>query len=94
MGPVGPGTDGDRPQGKSQLEVVPTGIAVIVGVDPTGANHIDPDHSHQVSSSSEILVSSSEVSSLMHPASATVTISVVSKIALEHLMYFASGYSA
>ena len=43
MGPVGPGTDGDRPQGKSQLEVVLTVVAVIVGVAPTGAHHIDPD---------------------------------------------------
>ena len=68
MGPVGPDTGRDRLQGKSQLEVVLTGVAVIVGVAPIGAHHIDPDHSRQVS--------------------------VVSKIALEHLMYFASGYSA
>ena len=73
MGPVGPDTDGDRPRGKSQLEVVLTGVAVIVGVAPIGAHHIDPDHSRQVSPRQ---------------------VSVVSKIALEHLMYFASGYSA
>ena len=49
MGPVGLDTDRDRPQGKSKLEVVLAGVAVIIRVSPRGTHDVDPGHSCQIS---------------------------------------------
>ena len=49
MGSVGFDTDRDRPQGKSKLEVVLAGVAVIIRVSPCRANNVGPAHSRQVS---------------------------------------------
>ena len=49
MGPVGFNTDRGRPRGKSKLEIILAGVAVIVRVAPRRAYHIGPAHSRQVS---------------------------------------------
>ena len=48
MGPVGFDTDRDRPQGKSELEVVLASVPVIVGVTPCGTYNVGPGHSCQI----------------------------------------------